>query len=401
MMNKTIILLTTAALLGAASAGAGAEGFLYGTVESDNGNTYRGFLRWGSEEAFWDDHFNSTKEKLEYADRVPEEERERRQIDLFGFTIGWRADATGGRSLTLRFGDIREIEPSGGDRARVTLKNGRVLDLDGGSNDMGATITVQDESLGEVKLKWRDIGRITFSAAPAGATPPAARLYGTLTTFHQTYRGHIQWDLQECLSTDELDGETADGDVSIEMGKIRTIEKRSRRGVYVDLWDGRRLSLSGTNDVNSSNDGIFVEDERFGRVEVGWDEFEKLELERTDSSGRGYDDYPPARALTGTVIDTSGSRTTGRIVFDLDESETWEMLDGDLDDVDYSIPFDRIAAIEPRSRDSSLVVLRDGSELILEDSQDVSERNDGVVVVPLEGRETFIAWRRIERIEFD
>ena len=50
-----------------------------------------------------------------------------------------------------------------GEYSRVILKNGRSLDLDGGSNDMGATITVQDESLGEVKLKWRDIDRLRFA----------------------------------------------------------------------------------------------------------------------------------------------------------------------------------------------------------------------------------------------
>ena len=400
-MTKTTFFLLTSLTLSSVAGAAGNEGFLYGTVETDNGNTYRGFLRWGTEEAFWDDHFNSTKDDLEYADHMDSDERHRREIKIFGVTIGWHANSGRGRSLTLRYGDIREMEPSGGDRARVTLKNGTVLNLDGGSNDLGATITVLDESLGEVKLKWRDIDRIAFSAAPAGAEPAATRLYGTLTTFDQTYTGFIQWDLQECLSTDELDGDTDDGEVSIEMGKIAAIEKRSRRGAYVELWDGRRLLLSGTNDVNSSNDGIFIEDERFGRVEVGWSDFERVDFERTASSGRGYDDYAPARTLRGTVIDTSGARHVGKIVFDLDESETWEFLDGDLDDVDYHIPFEMVAVIEPVSSESSRIVLRNGIELELEDSQDVSDRNDGVVIVPLEGRETYIAWRKVERIEFD
>lgn len=400
MTKTTFFLLTSLALPGVAGA-TGNEGFLYGTVETDNGNTYRGFLRWGTEEAFWDDHFNSTKDELEYADRLDREERQRHEINIFGVTIGWHSSSGSGRSLIVRYGDLREIEPAGGDRARVTLKNGTVLHLDGGSNDLGATITVQDESLGEVKLKWRNIDRIAFSAAPADVEPPAARLYGTLKTFDQTYTGFIQWDLQECLSTDELDGDTDDGEVSIEMGKIAAIEKRSRRNAYVELWDGRRLLLGGTNDVNSSNDGIFIEDERFGRVEVGWGDFERLEFERIESSGRGYDDYAPARTLRGTVIDTSGRRHVGKIVFDLDESETWEVLDGDLGDVDYHIPFEMIAAIEPRSSDSSYVVLRNGVEIELEDSQDVSDRNDGVVIVPIEGRETYVAWRKVERIELD
>ena len=37
------------------------QGFLYGTVETRSGASYTGLLRWGREEAFWDDLFNATK----------------------------------------------------------------------------------------------------------------------------------------------------------------------------------------------------------------------------------------------------------------------------------------------------------------------------------------------------
>ncbi len=406
MMRTTAILTLTLLGLAAVStppavAAQDNRGFLYGTVETRGGNEYRGFLRWGREESFWDDHFNSVKEELPHLKDRPEGRGRRSRIRMFGITIGYRWDENCCRQLISRFGDIREIRPLRGDRVDLTMKNGSVLEIDGGSNDIGARVTVHDESLGEVKVEWKQIERIVFAPAPADLQPPAQRLYGKLTSRAGTFEGYIQWDLQECLSTDELDGESDDGDLSIEMGKIKAIEKRNRNGSWVELKDGRRILLEDTNDVDSSNDGIFVEDERFGRVEIDWDDFERLDFEDTDSSGRGYDDYPPARSLTGTVIDTSGARYTGRIVFDLDESETWEMLDGDRDDVEYHIPFDMIASIEPLSRDSSRVVLRNGIELELEDSQDVAERNDGVVIVPNEGRETYVAWRKVERIVFD
>ena len=41
----------------------GDEGFIYGKITMDNGNTYQGTIRWGDEEAFWDDMFNSTKDE--------------------------------------------------------------------------------------------------------------------------------------------------------------------------------------------------------------------------------------------------------------------------------------------------------------------------------------------------
>ncbi len=406
MKSKTLLVLTCAwlAVLFAATGAAHADsaGFLYGTVDSASGKTYTGFLRWGSEEAFWDDHFNSTKDDLEYADRRTADERDHERIKIFGVTIGFRGvDWHGSRVLTLRFGDIRQIEPSRSDRAKVILKNGRVLDLDGGSNDMGASVTVLDASLGEVKLRWRDIERIVFSAAPAGAEPPATRLYGKVKSRAGDFQGYVQWDLQECLSTDELDGESEDGDMSIQMGRIKAIEKRNRNGAYVELRDGRRLLLEDTNDVDHSIDGIFVEDPRFGRVELDWQTFERVDFEVPETSGRGYDDYRPSKPLTGKVTDKQDKVFTGRIVYDLDEAEGWEMLQGDLDDVEYNIPFEMVRSVEPASRDSSWVVLKNGQKLELEDTQDVSDDNAGVLVIADGGKETYIRWRDVKIVEFD
>lgn len=403
-MRATTILLTTAlAFAGVAVARAANDGYLYGTVETDSGNTYRGFLRWGTEESFWDDHFNSVKEPNEYARRRPQRDRDRERIEIFGITIGYYTDrGTTHHVLTVRYGDIAEIEPRGGDRARMKLTNGETLELDGGSNDLGATIHVRDASLGEVELRWRDIRRIVFSPAPADAEPPAARLYGTLTTREQTYTGFIQWDLQECLATDILDGESEDGDVDIEMGKIKAIEKRNRRGSWVELWDGRRLLLEDTNDVDDSIDGIFVEDERFGRVEVGWDAFVRVDFEKTADSGRAYGDYEAIRPLTGKVTDVDGRTHRGRIVFDLDEEYTWELLHGNLGpDVEYHIPFERVRSVRPVSRDASVVVLKNGLELELEDSQDVSDSNDGILVIAADGGETYVGWDDVEILELD
>ena len=197
-----------------------------------------------------------------------------------------------------------------------------------------------------------------FHQRPSDLEPPANRLYGKVQTRDGDFEGYVQWDLQECLSTDELDGESEDGDMSIEMGRIKAIEKRNRSGAWVELRDGRRILLEDTNDVDHSIDGIFVEDERFGRVELDWDSFERVDFMVADESGRGYDDYRPAKALRGTVTDEDGVAHRGQIVYDLDEAETWEVLHGDKDDIEYHIPFEMVASVEPVDRDASLVVLR-------------------------------------------
>ena len=58
--------------------------------------------------------------------------------------------------------------------------------------------------------------------------PTLNRYDGTVHTDDGSFRGYIQWDQDECLSSDELDGENRDGEVSLRMGEIRSIERRSR-----------------------------------------------------------------------------------------------------------------------------------------------------------------------------
>ncbi len=375
-------------------------GYLYGTVETENGTSYTGFLRWGREESFWDDHFNAGKEDRPFREARPRGERNRRQVRILGLRIGYWGEWDESRQFIARFGDIRDIERAGSRRVFVTMRDGTRYKIDDSSNDVGATIAVDDASLGKVKLDWKRIERVTFSAAPADLRPETWRLFGVVKTRGGEFQGFVQWDLEECLSTDELDGETDDGDLSIEMGQIASIEKRNRRGAWVELRDGRRVLLEDTNDVDHSTSGIFVEDERYGRVKIEWDEFERVDFVKSGATGRGYEAYPSLGALRGKVTDLDGKSWSGEIVVDLDESRGWEILNGSLEDIEYNIPFYMIRSLEPMSRGRTLVALRNGEELMLEDETDVSDDNDGVVIVS-GSTETYVNWEDVERIEFD
>ena len=79
------LLLTPAA----AADKAGPQGHLYGTVVTDSDRSYTGLLRWGTEETFWDDHFNSTKEGLPYLEEHARENRRRNRVKIFGITVGY------------------------------------------------------------------------------------------------------------------------------------------------------------------------------------------------------------------------------------------------------------------------------------------------------------------------
>ncbi len=400
-------ILPAAAILLAGASAAAAEpadpqGFLYGKVSTRSGSTYEGRLRWDDEEAFWGDHLNSSKEERPYLDEIPELERRRREpIEILGITIGHRwENVHGGRSTAVRFGDLKKIEVRRRGEAVLTLKNGSELEVEG-SGDLGGDIVVWDQEIGRIEIDWRKIETIELLPTPADLEVADRRLHGTVETAVGTFQGYIQWDRDECLSSDKLDGESTDGEVAIEMGKIRTIERRGRSASRVVLTSGREMVLEGTNDVDSDNRGIFVEDERYGRVLVDWDVFERLELTDSESSGPRYEDFEPAAPLAGKVTDVDGKSYDGRIVYDLDESEAWEFLDGERDDVEYHIPFALVAAVEPQGDRSSRVILASGEELELEDSADVDEDNDGVLVLPGEGEPIYLAWKEVRRIDFE
>lgn len=388
-----------------AASQASVEGYLYGTVETKAGKLHTGILRWDDEEAFWDDLFHSVKEELPYEEYIepPEVKDDLKWWEKMARTIGDEFDGhRETRVVAVRFGDLKSVRPNRRDGAVLTLRNGSEIEVDGYANDVKATVVVYDTKPGRVEVRWNQIEEIRFAPTPPDVDPGSFRLRGTVATEEGDFVGFIQWDSQEALSTDRLDGDEDDRRVSVPMGEIRSIEKISRRSSLVVMKDGVEHRLSGTNDVNSDIRGIHVEDERFGRVEVSWDSFEKVVFEEPGTSGASYGDFGVGAHLTGTVTLTNGDWRKGRLVFDLDEEWSWEMLDGSSGELDYAIPFARVASIEPRGEDGSLIVLRNGRKLELDGSHDVGMNNSGVLVIPTgDGEPGFVPWREIAKIVFE
>lgn len=401
-------LLSTASATAAPPAG-DTRGFLYGRITTRGGSTYEGRLRWNTkEEAFWGDFFNANKAGLPYLKYLPGEVRRRRQsVEVFGMPTGihWGSLDNQGRQLFARFGDLRRIAVGkGGEDTVVVLKSGVRYQVSSGSNDLGSgtEIAVWDRQAREVRVRWNEIRAIDFLPVPAGLDVPAFRLRGTVHTESGTFRGYIQWDQDECLSSDELDGRTREGEVSLRMGEIRSIAKQSRTSSQVVLRDGRTLVLSGTNDVDASNRGINVSDSRFGRVLIPWSAFRRLDFDPAGDSGPAYTDFRSGRPLFGKVTTTQGKTWRGRLVYDADESETMETLDGSRRDIEYNIPFARIAFLLPEKTNSSRVVLKGGQELRLEGTADVGRDNAGMLVF-MRGQKKprYIPWGEVRRIDFE
>jgi hypothetical protein len=394
------------------------QGFLYGRVTSDDGAAYLGRLRFGrDEEAFWGDYFNGAKGENPWAAHTPAGRlgEKRRPFTIFGFEIplGERP-VDFGRPFMSRFGDIARIEARGR-HVRVTLKSGTVFDINRmTANDFDDGVRVWDESRGVVDLaSWAGgippparVRILTIELLPTarlGAVP--ARLHGTVQTRQGDFSGFVQWDRKDCVGLDELDGRTANGALSLRFDTIRSIARRSGDSSLVTLRDGREIVLSGTREVGNGNAGIYVDDPRYGRVLVSWDAFERIDFS-AGGSGPAYNDFASGRPLTGSVTTRGGRRFTGRLVYDLDESETTETLDAPSQGVDYTIPLGLIASITPAGQEAhdarrARVTLHGGEALQLERAGDLGAGNGGMLIF-IDGRERpeYVPWTDIEQVDF-
>lgn len=380
------------------------EGFIYGKLTTIDGDVYTGQIRWGKEEAYWTDIFNGTKDGNDNYRHLSREDKEElrdkaRDRNSWGNVwVNWgssRSEYETTHEFQARFGDISKIELTRRSEVRLTLRNGNEIYVQDGSNDFGAEVRVMDDELGETSFRWSRIESIEFMDTPSNLRSTMGdALYGTVEFYGGELTGVIQWDHDERLSTDMLDGDTRDGDVSIEFGNLASIEKDGS-GSTVVTKSGREMYLRGSNDVNSSNRGIIVTT-AYGRVDIPWREFRKVTFSDAPNSLKKYSDFAGMKKLSGSVQTTDGETLSGDIIFDLDEEFSFEMLQGSDDDVEYIIPFESVKSISPKNWDYSTIVLKDGSELTLGDARDVSEDNDGVLVFTGSGDPKFVLWEDIK-----
>lgn len=391
--------------------------YIYGTITTMDDTKYTGQIRWGKEEAFWFDFFNGVKSENKYLEHLSTAELDELKsahtstADSWGIwdsfrsrswsiSSSWSNDFS--HSFVCQFGDIKSLEPARGDRVKVTLRNGDRLIIEDGSNDIGATISVSDTELGVLKIDWDDIDNIVFDQAPDGMSSAFGKpLYGRVSTTSEDYIGYVQWDHEERLGDDELNGELAGGsDLDIPFANIRSISKTTR-GSQVTMASGRSIELMGTNDVDDDNRGIIVNIPGTGRVDIEWEDFERVDFDTELIGTSSYTEYDTWK-LFGSVQTTSGESIEGEIVFDLDEAYNLEILDGEKANIDYSIPFRHISSIEPKSEEKCLVILNNGKEHILEASVDVTRDNDGILIKQIGKHDyTYLSWNKVERINFN
>ena len=378
------------------------SGFIYGKIVLKDGNQYQGPIRWGEkygQEYFWLDTFDASKTENhfeKYIDQSDLQKIEKRNFFSF-LRRSFSDDKLSTHQFVVHFGDIKQIQSRGRHYVDVVLKNNETYEVSG--SDVGETLYIIDETDNEqIKIKWKKVDYVEFMETPKSLKRSFGdALYGILETENGTYKGLIQWDYEESLLNEELNGDEDD----LFFREISSIHKEGRNGVSIVLKNGRKRYLSGTNDVDRDNRGIVLKNMELGKIEVYWDEFVSLEIgEKGVYSGPAYSEFQPAKALEGSIQLNSGETIAGRFAFDLDETYSVEMIDGKLDDMNFSIPIRNIKEISPKGRYSAIITLQNDIRFSLYDQTDVSKKNSGILIWAENKTPSYYSWNEIKTIQF-
>lgn len=382
------------------------SGYIYGVITTSSDQEYEGFIRWGNEELYWHDIFNGNKEVDEELIKPYQSKGEKKWFDWdWDFGSIWDDKyKTTSHTFACFFGDIDYLEIGRGDKVELFFKNGQSVSLQGGSNDIGTNLIVNDIELGKISIKWSKIDKIDFRQSPDNVDLPYdIPLYGKVKTKRKgSFQGYVKWDLDERAGEDILNGDcNCDADeMEIPFKQIKSIAK-ARNGSVVMMKNGREFELYGSNDINSGNRGIEIFQEEVGTVRIGWDEFKNIEFMPTAIAGPSYEAFDIPKGLMANIETLDEDLYEGMVIFDIDEVWETEMLDGNDDNLTYQIPFGRIKKIIPKNSDYSIIYLKNGAELLLGDTQDVSRRNDGLLLFQENAKEPkHIEWDDIIYIKF-
>ena len=243
---------------------------VHGSVEDRFGRTFTGFVTWSGNPVLQSDLFPG---------RDDDGDLRRYALDEL-------------RVVESRFGG-----------ARVTLASGREHDirrpLDSRYRQSDVrwyrrTIRIADPGLGVVEVDWDDFRALRLHPASGGADygdyEGGGPLFGVVTSRSgDEFEGWIRWDADEEWTWDFLDGISDNVEFDVEFGGIRRIEGTEDGFARVTLLDGRSYELSGSNDVDGDNRGIFV------FPHAGPAEREGVGQEGTDWHYVAWEDFREAR----------------------------------------------------------------------------------------------------------
>ncbi|UZR95036.1 hypothetical protein [Chondrinema litorale] len=383
------------------------ECFLFGEVILKNGDRVKGQIRWGDEELMWDDMFYAYKTGApfglgeEVKQHAPKDDNSVFRHFDFDFMQLWenRGQPTR-RVFKCQFGDIDKIKVLSDNKATIIFKNGQRFLVTKNTNDIGSDINVFSFTGVKQKIAWNRIDQIQFIPFPEGRySQLGVPLYGKIETIHGTFEGYIAWDKDERVSTDKLGGYHGDDKEDIPFNRIQKIEVEGD-GSMVTLSSGERFFMNNHRDVNQENKGIVVKIRDLGHIIIHWEEFISAEFIEPPEPPLFYRDFYITHYLQGTVNDKRGNVYLGRLVYDLDEYLTLEVLDGFYNNMEYLLLFKNIQSIQKQNINYVKVILKNGLEVLLSGHSDVNADNQGIIIDAYGRKSLFVSWKEFKMINF-
>lgn len=266
----------------------------------------------------------------------------------------------------------------------------------------------------------------------------SGRIYGVLYTVDSdVFEGWIRWDKNEAFWDDVLDGTCdkertertssrkarrykdrssksinifglrigeSDWNVNylsgssceLQFGYINTLYIEGSSEAIAELKGGHEVVFTSGGDIGSSVREILLVDINEGEIYFDWNDIEKIEFKtetREPDDGR--------QRLYGTVSTRPGGDFTGWVEWDVDEVFSDDIIDGDEDRRrKRKIKLDRIQTIERRSSSSATLILKEGKEMTMRNSNDVDSDNRGIYVKSSDWGRIKVDWSDFEKVEF-
>ncbi len=388
------------------------EPTIYGTVTHSNGESVTGSIRWGDQETFLSDIFNGEKLNTVGIEHLSEDEKETLvdqqpgpKAQIGGLEITFKSFF--GKEIKMpffnvRFGAIKTIDIKN-NIFTITLHDGSTFQSNDEHNDTSDEIYVLSTDGKTSEFDIEDLSSIVFSAAPVDAKTFGDGIYGVVSSELGTFKGRIMWDHDERTLDEELDGNDASQEYEIKFAQIKSIEKvDSGKAAKVQLKDGNTLTLTGTNDVNNGNRGVWLDHPELGRIDIDWKKFNKLDIKAVDVAWMNFNDYVnQAKQIGGTVtLNDDKQIKADALTFDLNQQSLAELLYVDVNGSNRQIPLQLIKKITKKDSHSVVLLLRDQSQLIANGNRSITQDNNGLLLTTA-GQHKWYKWQNIKSIEFD
>lgn len=199
------------------------------------------------------------------------------------------------------------------------------------------------------------------------------------------------------ISWDEDDDESTVAISGVRFGHLLGIDVINDRRAVLRLKSGEEVEFEGgSSDIGRSLRSLMVDDPAQGETELRWRDLDRVEFMEAPAAAGS----PSAERLYGTVRSWNGLEFTGFIAWDNDEVLTSDVLDGEDDERDREIAFDRIRSIEQDGRRAAIVVLSDGEEVRLRGSNDVNDDNRGIAISDPDLGQVLVSWEDFEAVTF-